>query len=95
MLPLDVTVLQQPVLSLDMSVLHQPVLQSQQPLDVSVLQAACAAFEHVMAYTSLCCSLSCRWTCLSYKQPVLPLDMPAVHQPVLQSQQPLDESVLQ
>ncbi len=28
-------------------VLHQPVLQPQLPLDVSVLQAACAAFERV------------------------------------------------
>jgi hypothetical protein len=40
MLPADVSVLQQPVLSLDMSALHKHVLQLQPelPLDLSVLQ---------------------------------------------------------
>jgi hypothetical protein len=38
MLPLDLSVLQQPVLRLDMFILHWPVLLPQMPLDVSVLQ---------------------------------------------------------
>ncbi len=38
MLPLNVSLLQQPVLPLDMSVLHQPVLQPELPQDVSVIQ---------------------------------------------------------
>jgi hypothetical protein len=52
MLPPDVSVLQQPVLSLDMSSLHKPVLQPELPLDVSVL------------YSSLCCL----WTYLFYSR---------------------------
>ncbi len=59
-------------------VLHQPVLQPELPLDVSVLQAACAAFGHVCptpacaavsAVSGRVCptsSLCCLWTCLSY-----------------------------
>jgi hypothetical protein len=74
-LPLEVSVLHQPVLQpvcLAVSVLQQPVL----PLDISVLQQPCAASGCVGAitYSSLCChwtrlvysSLCCLWTCLFY-----------------------------
>ncbi len=77
MLPLDVSVLQQPVLLLDMSVLHQLVLQPQLPLDVSVLQQPmlpleCLSYSGLcclctsLSFTSLCCCMSCTWTCLFY-----------------------------
>jgi hypothetical protein len=37
-LPLNLSLLQQPLQPLDMFVLHQPVLQPELPLDVSVIQ---------------------------------------------------------
>ncbi len=73
MLPLDVSVLQHPVLSSDMSTLHKPVLHPELPLDGSVLQhaayaasghicskAACAAWTSLLYIKSICCVLSSR-----------------------------------